>query len=337
MARLRTPEPQTGKGGIKTRRSEPSQAANALRGTALSTVRKGTPLQISCLLKEMERKDEIYSDIMADADDDMLEESDLNEEQTDCDFDFSDEDDFETGDAIIESQTSVSGDGRWLEIDSAFDESETFELRFCESDGRMVSRIKKDPRSAYFSDLPAAADTLDELARRYEVLERIGIWLADNRRAFLRSGDFWDYAEQALDEAGRKKASVLQKDFIIIAGLDCQEEEFSDFIKHTVLSFESGGKIPISRLFSKPAKCAWVARAFRDMCRQAKLDMDKSVQDLQVARAYKENRNDRARKSLGSMGRKEAAALLCEIAGVGGTSVVELYGEKIKEAQNGQQ
>lgn len=337
MARLRTLGPQTRRSGVKKPYSKPQKAANALRGTALSVVRKGTPFQIGCLLKEMEKKREIYSDVTADSDDDMFAKSDLAEEQTDCDFDFSDEDDFGTDDAINEGQTSVSGDGRWHDAYSAFDESKSFELRFCESDGRLVCKITKDPRSGCFSDLPVVMDTLNELAHRYDVLEHIGNWLADNRRAFLRSGDFWDYAEQALQEAEKKGASILQKDFIAIAGLNCTEAAFSDFIKHAVLSFESGENIPISRLFSQPAKCAWVARAFRDMCRHSKLDMDKSVQDLQTAKAYKENRNDRARKSLGSMGRKEAAALLCEIAGIGGATVVESYGAKIKEVQDGNQ
>lgn len=286
---------------------DPSQSAKAMLGIALSVVREGTPSRISSLLRDMEMKGEITSGIVSDADDDVFAESDLDDVQTDCDLDFADEDALKTDDTRGEPQTIVSGDGDWEKADSAFDPSEKFEICFDESGGKVSCRIKKDPRCGFFGNSPTATSILDELASRYEVLERMGEWIVTNRGAFARTGDLWDFVEEAYDESEKRQASVLQKDFITIVGLGCGRESFSRFIKHAVLCFGKKGRLPVRRLFQKEAKCAWVARAFRDKCRKAELDdMEAAIKSLPVTG-------------------------LCKITGVSGEKVIELFGNKIKE------
>jgi len=290
---------------VKTQ--DPSQSAKAMLGIALNVVREGTPSRISSLLRDMEMKGEISSGIFSDADDDVLAESDLDDGQTDCELDLADGDEFKTDDTRDGPQTIVSGDGDWEGKTSAFDPSQNFEICFDESGGAVSCRIKKDPRCGFDGNSETATSILDELASRYEVLERMGEWIAANRGAFARTGDLWDFVEDAYDESEKGQASVLQKDFIDIVGLGCGPESFSRFIKHVVLRFGKKGWMPVRRLFLKKAKCAWVARAFRDKCRKAELD------DMEAAI-----------KSLPATG-------LCKITGVSGAKVIELFGDKIKE------
>ena len=321
-------------------RPEPTQGAVARHNMALTVVREGTPSQIGCLLRDMEQRGEIYNDDLCDADDGILDEAEVDEEEMDCDLDLADEDDDGTAeDTITEAQVSVPYAGRWGEESLAFDSSQKFELCFYKTGEHMACKVSRDPRCGFFSNSPRAAAILDELTSRYEVLERMGEWIATNRSDFVRTVDLWDFVKDALHEAENKKVSVLQKDFIEIADLDSMFSEssqrksiaasFSRFIKHTVFSFEDAGMMPVSQLFSTEARCAWVARAFYDTCRISKLDMDKSVKALSAARADMGNRAERGRKTIESMGREEAAALLCQLARVGGAKVVEMYGDKI--------
>lgn len=333
-------------------------SATAIRSIELAVVRSGTPSQIGCLLCDMERTGEIYSDILSDADDDLLEDSDLEDGQTDCDIDLDDEDDFKThDDAMGDSEIPVLGSGRWATEYSAFDPSEKFELRFCESGGKVSCRIHKDPRSRYYGNSSRANNMLYELASRYEVLERIGEWLAVNRRTFLRTGDLWDFVEKAWEEveavreetgdseveriqlqAAETLSSLFQKSFIRVAELGCSRASLSRFIEHAVLLFEGKRPTPVSWLFSKEAKCAWVARAFYGKCRSIGLkDMEVAATILQSAKADRKNDLKQPLISLGSMSLKEIASLLCGLAGVGGAKVIELFGDKIKEANNGKQ
>ena len=318
--------------GISTdssQRPEPTQGAVARHNMALTVVREGTPSQIGCLLRDMETRGEIYNGDLCDTDDDILEDAEVDEEEMDCDLDFDDEDDGATEDTTIEAQVSVPYDGRWGESPLAFDSSQKFELCFYKTGEHMACKINRDPRCGFFSKSPRAAAILGELTSRYEVLERMGEWLVANRSDFLLTADLWDFVKDALHEAGNKKVSVLQKDFIEIANLGCIAASFSRFIKHTVFSFEDAGMMPVSQLFSKEARCAWVARAFYDTCRISKLDMGKSVKALCAARADMENRAERGRKAIESMSREAAASLLCQLARVSGAKVVEMYGDKI--------
>ena len=54
-----------------------------------------------------------------------------------------------------------------------------------------------------------------------------------------------DFAENALDEAIENRASVVQEDFIIIAGLGCRKDSFSRFIKNVVLSWGRNGRVGV--------------------------------------------------------------------------------------------
>ena len=310
---------------------EPTQGAYARRDMELAIVREGTPAQIGSLLRDMEQRGKIENGILSGADDAILTETAVVEDETDCDLDFSDEDDFGSGDSFDGNQTIVSGNGNWEKNVSAFDSSQKFTLYFYESGGHVACWMRRDPRSAFSSVFPKETKLLDELASRYGVLERMGEWLSVNRSEFLQTGDLWDFAKNALSEAENKWVSVLQKDFIEIAKLNCNASSFSRFIRHAVLFLGPTGSLPVGQLFSKKARCAWVARAFRDHCRRAKLDIDKSIKALQVAKNNKTNRADRARKALQSMSREMVASLLCQLAGVGGANVVETYGNKIKE------
>lgn len=309
--------------------NDTSPSAQARRGLELETLRSGTYSQVESELSTMERNGEICI-ITQDVDDVLLSQA---KELLDCDIDFSDEDELPLEEHQNGSQISVWCDGDWTDAYSAFESAQKLEISVClESDGNVTScSIKKDPRIGFDCATPSAADKLNEISTRYDILAHIGEWLLANRKNFLRTCDWWDFACSALKEAKNKKASVIQADLIEIAELDCRKDSFSRFIKNVALSWGKDGRMDINLFFSKRAKCAWVARAFRDFCLEEGLsDMKPLVRTLQMAKMAR-NAKKMSLNEAKSLGTDGVAAYLCGLAGVGGANVAELYADRIME------
>ena len=330
---------------------DPTPEAYARRGIKIACLREGTPLQATNFLCDMERKGEISNGILDTSDDNSLPLG--MEEDIDSDLDFADEDVFPLEKPEIGRQPFISIYGDWAERDSsAFEQTQMLEICvYVKINGDVSCSIKKDPRIGFDCYLHDASGKIKELSYRYEVLERLGNWLVENRLSFLHSFDLWDFAEQALEEAKRTKLSVVQKDFIAIANLGCKPDSFSRFIKNTVLSRQvefrrddgtmgcrDEGCMEISMLFSKEAKWAWAARAFLDYCRKARLEgkevMDYVMKEFLIpAKADKKGKAERNRLPFISL--RDAgviASRLCELADVRSADVVSLIQEKFQEA-----
>lgn len=330
MSRSHRLKPNTGRN--KGSKRKPKQAALAQHGIELAPIRGGKRLQVEKKLRDMEEKAEISQGIMADANDVIA--SEIDDEQLDGDFDFSDEDEFSSDASTNGYQSVITGDGKWEDDGSAFDSSPKFEiLVHLDAQGEVLCSVKKDPRIGFDTISPEAGGIINELASRFNLLARVGEWLSKNRKDFLHSCDLWDFAEKAFEEAGKNKPSVIQKDFISIAELKCRKDSFSRFITDAFLVWDKGGCMKLSTLFTKEAKCAWVARAYHDYCRLIKIkDMKSALESLRRCSAKKASATARREASLKSMSPEWLAERLCSLVKVKGVDVVNLYGRKIMEA-----
>ena len=327
MARGHRQKP--GKDKRKKTTRKPQKSAIAQRGKELSEVREGTPLQIERLLKDREKASGVNRGIFLEADGVGLQQS---EELLDAEIDFFDEDELPSDNTPGKYQMVVLGSGSWERVNSAFDPVQKFELCVrMKPDGNVSCNIWRDPRIGFDCDSVELSDKLNEFASRYDVLGRLGVWLATERCEFLRTGDWWDFAEKALDEAEENQSSVVQEDLINIAKLGCRSDSLSRFIKNVVLSWGPNGSMDIGLLFSKEAKCAWVARAYREFCMRIKKDMHVALETLRGCSASKKNEAARRKGDLMSMSSRWVAERLCSLAHVKGADVVGLYEQKILE------
>lgn len=337
MAKTHVVTTSTVKGRGKKRK--PTRAAQAERGKGLIAVRTGTPLQIEVAMHDMEAKALLSDGIVRDADDNVetqigSEDALLEDNLLDCDVDFTDEDVYKAdADSGVWCEHSIRGDGSWYTEDFAFDPVKRIVIVVSSnSDGTVSCNLEKDMRIGYDTNSLEAADMLNELASRYEVLNRLGEWLSEARADFLRTGDLWSFAENALSEASERHSSVVQEDLIKIARLNCRGDSFSRFVRNVVLSWGSNGSMDLAWLFSKEAKCAWVARAYREFCSLVKAkDMQSALETLQNCRADKKSASARMSGSIMSMSSRWVAERLCSLAHVKGQDVALLYGQKILE------
>lgn len=340
MARIRT----TGTDGVKStaqkRTPDQTKTANAQRGVTHSEIREGTPLQIERKLLDLEKSKKITSGITEHADDALLDLLAFDGEPMDCDIDLVDEDDFLPGSSDSLCQSAVSCIGTWEELeDSAIDSSSKIEICVhLDSNGDKVScSVKEDPRIGFDCHAPEASNLLDDLSLRYKMLEKIGEWLAVNRKEFLKTGDLWNFAEQATSEADLNMPSVLQQNFIIMANLAPDAPTkfkplFSRFIKNVVLSWEDEGCMLLGMLFSHRARCAWVARAYYEL-RKGKNGGETLIETLWKCHAKKRYKDARLRTEIRDMNSTETAERLCSLVTVQGVDVVNLYKEKFSGAQ----
>ncbi len=340
MARIRTTGTASVKGADKGKNPDQIKAANAQRGVTHSEIREGTPLQIESKLLDLEKSGRITSGITEYADDALLDSLAFDDELMDCDIDLADEDDFLSGSSDSSCQSAVSSIGSWEELeDSAIDSSSRIEI--CvhrDSDGDKVScSVKEDPRIGFDCHAPEASNLLDDLSSRYKMLEKIGEWLAVNRKEFLKTGDLWDFAEQASSEANLNMPSVLQQNFIIMADLAPDTPEkfkplFSRYINNVVLSWEEEGCMLLGMLFSHRARCAWVARAYYEL-RKRKNGGEILIETLWKCHAKRKYKNARLRTEISNLNPAEAAERLCSLVTVQGADVVNQYKEKFSGAQ----
>lgn len=318
-----------GKGSIK--KKLPGRSAWAQHGMTLETVRNGNRTQIESALRSMEKNGEIDRGIVMDADD--LELSQSGDSLLDSELDFFDEDELYTEEHSDSQHVAVRGNGGLNEDNTAIDPVQKVVIRVGLGGSGIASySIRRDPQIGFDCNSPEASAQLEELASRYDVLERIGVWLAEKRGSFLQTGDWWDFAENALDEAIENRASVVQEDFIIIAGLGCRKDSFSRFIKNVVLSWGRNGRVGVGEMFSKAAKCAWVARAYREFCTCIKHeDRLAALETLRNCSASKKNESARRKGDLMSMSTRWVSERLCSLAHVKGLDVANLYEQKILE------
>ena len=335
--RILEPTPENDKGK--------NEVANATRGKTL--VREGTPLLIASMLNALEKNAKISDDVMEYADDALLASLDLDAEEMDCELDYADEDEYSSDSPDAAFQTDVTDDGVWRDDKtSAIDSSSKTEICiYRNADGQYECSVKKDPRFA-FNTLPQgiASGILYELSSRYETLEKIGAWLAQNRQTFLKTGDLWDFVEDATAEAGKNMPSVLQQNFIQIAALSPTPTKFkptfSRIIKNVVLSWEDEGCMPLGMLFSHRAQNAWVARAYCEL-RRNKVNKEKWIEEIEFLRKFHSNAKDTSisnqaqRAALKSLGLFLTAQRLCSLVKVDCEEVVKQYEQKMLEDKNG--
>ena len=322
------------------------EIANPIRAKTLA--REGTPLQIASMLNALEKSAKISDDVMECADDALLTSLDLDAEEMDCEIDYADEDEYSTDSPEALFQTVVTDDGIWGDDKaSAIDSSSKTEICiYRNADGQYECSVKKDPRFA-FNTLPqgTASGILYELSSRYETLEKIGAWLAKKRQTFLKTGDLWDFVEDATAEARDNMPSVLQQNFIKIADLSPTPTKFksmfSRFIKNVVLSWEDEGCMPLGMLFSHRAQNAWVARAYCEL-RRNKVNKEKWIEEIEFLRKFHSNTKDTnistqaQRSALKSLSPFLTAQRLCSLLKVDCKEVVGQYEKKMLEDKNGQ-
>jgi hypothetical protein len=141
-------------------------------------------------------------------------------------------------------------------------------------------------------------------------------WLSNNRKNFLLDPDPWNLGLSALKEFEAGWASVVQKDFLVHAGLSgfAGTDLFSRDIRTTDLVFDDGS-LTLGFFFEDAARMAWVAQVVKGLTRQQNGDMRRVLGNYSDVTVPKGKRQDLIDANPRALDFRGLIARACAIAG----------------------
>ena len=233
-------------------------ASQAAQAAYMQTLREGTPLAVQEVMTDYEAAGDIVPD--TEGDDEDISKS-KNEDTMDGEIDMRDVDEpapeGQDDNPSFQPDVAVSPSGR-ENLNDEIEQDAAFELIV--RDG--VCRFERPKWMRWRSTNKRGRAALDELERRFLVLERITQWLNTYRSLFLKNPDPWLLGCNALAELREGLASVSPEDFLDIATIRSLggDSLFSRNRRATVLSWVDG-TLSLDFLFGRDARMAWVANA----------------------------------------------------------------------------
>ena len=248
--------------------------SKAWKAAAVQVFREGTAAQIAACLADLEARGHIT---LSPGEYEPDTEDPENSDAIDADFELADQDQANLEDIDIDTSPydfiglpKRPGETFFTDQDSLqqfFD----FELRVTDKKCSVVR-----PRWGGAEALSVIGkNALDELGKRLGVLQKIGDWLQRERRGFLDRPEPMALGVQALQEIEQSLPSVSPASFLRLSGIDATIIAFAGGhhkketdVKSLFSRYTEGchlvwrdGSLPVSFLFGREARKAWVASA----------------------------------------------------------------------------
>jgi hypothetical protein len=237
-----------------------SPESRAWKGAVLQTAREGRATDLVALLADLED----CGDITREPQETELNPADLGgSDMLDAEMDLSDEDDLRPTDWDSEMENVrdaafAPAKGPNTVDESAELPSKKIELLVADD----CCRVHRPGWMRAESLTDTGQEFLDEISRRFNLLDAVGAWLSKNRKEFLRTPDPWLLGVEALDEMRRGLASVSPGAFLVLTG-------FAKIVSPDLLSryatdcfiVWNDGTLPLNFVFGAQARIAWSANA----------------------------------------------------------------------------